>query len=94
MHFIKEPEDAITCVVVQRVESFVNHHQTRLVQQDTREDHILLFLIGQSGVVTLFARCDPALVGHVCNRKYRDRNKNLTRVKPQSPRHGSVLSPK
>ena len=29
---IKEPQDAITRIVVQRVESFVNHHQTRLVQ--------------------------------------------------------------
>ena len=44
---IKEPEDAITRVVVQRVESFVNHYQTRLVQQDTREDQTLLLVIGE-----------------------------------------------
>ena len=44
---IKEPQDAITRVVVQRVESFVDHHQTRLVQQDTREDQTLLFLIAE-----------------------------------------------
>ena len=34
-------------VVVQRVESFVNDHQTGLVQQDTRKDQILLFLIAE-----------------------------------------------
>ena len=44
---IKEPEDAITRVVVQRVESFVNDHQTGLVQQDTRKDQTLLFLIAE-----------------------------------------------
>ena len=43
---IEEAQDAITRVVVQRVESFVDHHQTRFVQQDTREDQTLLFLIG------------------------------------------------
>ena len=44
---IKEPQDAITRVVIQRVQSFVNDYQTRLVQQETRQDQILLFLIGE-----------------------------------------------
>ena len=44
---IKEPQDAIARVVVQRVQSFVDHHQTRFLQQDTREDQTLLFLIAE-----------------------------------------------
>ena len=43
----KQPQEAITRVVVQRVESFVNHYQTRLVQHDAREGQKLLFFIGQ-----------------------------------------------
>ena len=43
----KEPKQAITRVVIQRVESFVNHYQTRLVQHDAREGQKLLFFIGQ-----------------------------------------------
>ena len=44
---LEKPQDAIRRVVVQRVESFVNHQQMRLVQQDTREDQPLLFLISE-----------------------------------------------
>jgi len=44
---IEEPKDAITRVVVQRVESFVNHYQMRLVQQHAREDQTLLLVIGE-----------------------------------------------
>jgi Bacterial regulatory proteins, luxR family len=43
----KQSKQAITRVVVQRVEGFINHYQTRLVQQYACEGQKLLFLIGQ-----------------------------------------------
>ena len=48
----QEANHALVCVVLQRMEGFVDHYPARLAQQEPREDQALLLVLGEFPVPT------------------------------------------